>query len=162
MSRATVRLARPEDVDAILELMEGLAAYEKLTPPDADAKERLRRDLCADPERLYTLIAEVDGAPAGYAVAFNAYATFEGRVRFYLEDIFVLEEHRGTGAGFALFSAVAAEGARRGATALEWEVLTWNRPALDFYERVGGKHEEAWYTYRLDGERFAEVARAGG
>lgn len=162
MTKATVRLARTEDVDAIIELMEGLAEYEKLTPPDDAAKTRLRATLCADPERVYTLIAEVDGAPAGYAVAFDQYATFEGRVRFYLEDIFVREEFRSTGAGFALFSAVAAEGARRGATAMEWEVLTWNRLALDFYERLGGKNEEAWYTYRLDGEAFARVASAGG
>jgi GNAT superfamily N-acetyltransferase len=68
----------------------------------------------------------------------------------FLEDIFVLEGSRGTGAGYALFQEVAAEAVRRGCCEMEWQVLTWNRRAMDFYERLGARKDEAWYTYLLD------------
>lgn len=158
MSKATVRIARPEDADTVISLIEGLAEYEKLTPPDDAAKERLRRELCSDPESLYTLLAEVDGKAVGYACAFEHYSTFEGLPKFFLEDIFVREEFRSSGAGFRLFQACVREGARRGCTAMEWEALTWNRLAIDFYERLGAEPQKEWQTYRLDGEAFRRLA----
>ena len=91
-------------------------------------------------------------------MAFERYSTFRGLPKFYLEDIFVHEEQRGTGAGAALFREVTREAVRRGCFAMEWEVLTWNRLALGFYERHGAIREEGWYTYRLEVEALNRVA----
>lgn len=108
---------------------------------------------------MVTLVAEVDGEVVGYAVAYEQYSTFEGMPKMFLEDIFVLEEHRGSGAGYALFREVAAEAARRGCCEMEWQVLTWNQVAMDFYERLGGRRDDEWFTYLLDVDGIRRVAR---
>jgi GNAT superfamily N-acetyltransferase len=133
----TVRRATSGDADAVLALIQALADYEKLNGPDEAAKERLRTGLFDGRLGMITLLAEVDGEIAGYAVAYEQYSTFEGLPKLFLEDIFVREEHRGTGAGFALFREVTREAVRRGCCEMEWQVLTWNEPAMDFYRRRG-------------------------
>jgi GNAT superfamily N-acetyltransferase len=153
----TVRRAVSGDAEAVLGLIHALADYEKLQGPDEAARERMRVDLFADPERITTLVAEVDEAIVGYAVAFEHYSTFEGLPKLFLEDIFVLEEHRGSGAGFALFREVVREAERRGCFSVQWEVLTWNRLALDFYERLGAVRGEGWHTYGLDEEGMRRI-----
>jgi GNAT superfamily N-acetyltransferase len=144
-----VRRAVPEDANAVLRLIQALADFEKLEGPDEAAKDRLRSGLFDGRLGMLTLLAEVDGKTAGYAVAYEKYSTFSGLPNLFLEDIFVLEEHRGSGAGWALFREVAAEAARRGCGEMEWQVLTWNRGAMDFYERLGAGRDEEWYTYLL-------------
>jgi GNAT superfamily N-acetyltransferase len=100
---------------------------------------------------MVTLVAEVDGVIAGYAVAYEKYSTFSGLPNLFLEDIFVAEEHRGSGAGFALFREVAREADRRGCGELEWQVLAWNDLAIGFYEHLGALPLHAdWRCYRLD------------
>jgi len=153
-----VRTANAGDAEAVLALIQALADYERLEGPDEAARERLRTGLFDGRLGMLTLVAEVEGEIAGYAVAYEQYSTFEGLPKFYLEDIFVGEDHRGTGAGAALFRAVAQEALRRGCFAMEWEVLTWNRLALGFYERHGAVRGEGWYTYRLEGETLKRVA----
>ena len=159
MSEVTVRPLTPADGDALLALIDGLAGFESLTLPDAEARLRVVADIG---KRFHGLLAEVDGRAVGYAAFFETYTTFEGLPLLYLEDIFVEEEHRGTGAGLALFRACAEEALRRGCDALEWEVLDWNKRAKDFYERLGGSHQKAWQFYRLgrDGlQRLSDEAR---
>jgi GNAT superfamily N-acetyltransferase len=153
-----VRRANARDADAVLALIQGLADFEKLMGPDEAARERLRTGLFDGRLGMITLVAEVDGEVVGYAVAYEMYSTFEGKPKMFLEDIFVLEGCRGTGAGYALFREVAAEAARRDCCEMEWQVLTWNQGAMDFYDRLGGKRDEEWYTYLLDASNIREVA----
>jgi GNAT superfamily N-acetyltransferase len=155
-----VRPATPADATAFLDLVDGLAAYEKLPPPDAEAKQRLVRDAFSDPPRFNVLLAEVDQTVVGYAVWFPTYSTFLARPSLYLEDIFVRPDARGHGAGVALFRACAAEAVRQGCGRMEWNVLDWNQPSIDFYERLGAQRLQAWLPYRLDGEALTSVAHA--
>jgi GNAT superfamily N-acetyltransferase len=154
----TVRRATLEDADAVLALIQALADFEKLVGPNEAARERLRTGLFDGRLEMVTLLAEVDGVIAGYAVAYERYSTFEGLPKLFLEDIFVREEHRGAGAGYALFREIAAEAARRGCCEMEWQVLTWNERAMDFYQRLGAKRDEEWYTYLLDADGIRDVA----
>jgi GNAT superfamily N-acetyltransferase len=144
-----VRRAVQADAEAVLALIQALADFEKLKGPDEPARERLRKGLFDGRLGMVTLLAEVEGKPVGYAVAYEQYSTFEGLPKLFLEDIFVLEEHRGSGAGYALFREVAAEADRRGCCEMEWQVLTWNGRAMDFYERLGARRDEEWYIYLL-------------
>ena len=150
MSTAPViRAATPADAPAILSLVLGLAAYEKLDPPDGTAQERLIRDMFSTPPRIQAFLAEIDGTPAGYAFIFETYSSFLALPTLYLEDLFVLPEFRSRKAGYALFTHVVAEAHRRGCGRMEWSVLTWNRLAIDFYVRLGAKHLSDWAVYRL-------------
>jgi len=153
-----VRRATPADGEVVVALIEGLANYEKLTPPDEAAKSRLLTDMFSDGRRFQTYVALVDGRAAGYAITFQLYSTFKGRPKLYLEDIFVREEFRFSGVGLALFREAAREAARMGCKEMEWEVLTWNQLAIDFYERLGAKPDTGWQTYTLEREHIERLA----
>jgi GNAT superfamily N-acetyltransferase len=159
VSGVSVRAAAAGDGPALIRLIEGLAAYEKLTPPDGPAAGRIVAELERDRPRFGTLLAEADAEPVGYAVFFETFSTFSGLPKLYLEDIFVLPDARKTGAGLALFKEVVREADRRGCDAVEWEVLDWNRLAIDFYERIGGRHSKEWLPYRLDREGMTALLR---
>jgi GNAT superfamily N-acetyltransferase len=154
-----VRKLRPPDVPRLLGLIDGLADYEKLDRPDAAARERLAADAAADPPRFSTLLAEIDGQVVGYAIFFFTYSTFRARPTLYLEDVFVLPERRGQGAGVALFRACAREAVARGCARMEWQVLAWNTPSIEFYDRLGARHQADWLPYRLDDEALLNVGR---
>jgi GNAT superfamily N-acetyltransferase len=156
---ATVRTLAPHDVPRLLDLIDGLADYEKLPRPDAAARERLAMDASGPSPRFRTLLAEVEGTVVGYAIYFFTYSTFLARPTLYLEDIFVLPEFRGRGAGKALFRACAAEALREGCGRMEWQVLDWNKPSIDFYERAGARLMKEWVPCRLTGEALAALAR---
>ncbi|MCH8814837.1 MAG: GNAT family N-acetyltransferase [Chloroflexi bacterium] len=160
--RLSIRPATPSDGEALVSLIRGFARYEKLDPPDDAAAARLVAELNEHPSRFDCLLAEIDGAAVGYALFFETYSTFRGQPKLYLEDIFVDPGHRSTGAGFALFSAVAREAVRRDCAALEWAVLDWNRLALDFYEKLGGNRQREWLPYRLERDDLDRIASGGG
>src|SRR5262249_24247937 len=144
-----VRKAKPVDADVILSLVDGLAAYEQLDPPDAAAKQRLVRDLFGERPRLEAYLGECDGRAAGYAFVFETFSSFLALPTLYLEDLFVLPEFRKRKVGYSLFTAVVEEAHRRGSGRMEWAVLDWNQPAIDFYRRLGAKHLKEWHVYRL-------------
>lgn len=154
----TVRPAGPDDVDLLLGLIRGLADYERLSDTLAVSREDLREHLFGPRPYAEALIAEIDGEPAGYALFFHTYSTFLGRPGLYLEDLFVLPAHRAHGLGRLLLARVAAVAAARGCPRLEWAVLDWNGPAIDFYERLGARRNDPWLTYRLDGEALRRLA----
>jgi GNAT superfamily N-acetyltransferase len=150
------------DVPALLELIEALADYEHLPRPDAAARERLARDALAAPPRFRALLATEAGRTVGYAIYFETYSTFLALPTLYLEDLFVLPEARGRGAGAALFRACAAEAVRRGCGRMEWAVLDWNALALGFYARWPARAMDEWRLFRLTGEALARVGAEGG
>jgi GNAT superfamily N-acetyltransferase len=157
-SSIIVRHAVPADSEAILMLIDALADYEKLDPPTEEAKQRLLADAFAERPRFDIFLAEMpDKSLVGYAFVLENYSTFLALPTLYLEDLFVLPEARGTGAGSALFSKVAAEAKRRGCGRVEFVVLDWNTLAQDFYKRKGAKHLTDWHFYRLDAENFDSV-----
>jgi len=153
-----VRGIRAADGPRLLELIDGLADYEQLPRPDAAARERLAADAIADPPRFHTLLVELDGLVVGYAIYFFTYSTFLATPSLYLEDIFVLPEARGHGAGVALFRACAQKAVSLGCGRVEWQVLGWNEPSIHFYERLGARHLDGWLPFRLDGQPLAQVA----
>ncbi len=152
----TVRRAVPEDAPALLGLIKALAEYEKLTPPDGDAAARLAQGI--DTLRFQAFLAELNGVPVGYAVAFETYGTFIAAPKYYVEDVFVLPEHRGNGIGRALFAVLATEATYRGCEMMEWTALDWNKPAIEFYEGMGAKLMQEWRLLRLDKEAMARLA----
>ncbi len=148
-SSLQIRKAHTADASAILRLVEGLASYEHLDPPDESARRRLVDDMFGDHPRIEAFLALVDGTPAGYAFIFESYSSFLALPTLYLEDLFVLPEFRKMKAGYFLFHAVAREARRRGCGRMEWTVLDWNAPAIEFYRRLGAKHMKEWHLYRL-------------
>ena len=158
MSGVIVRPATVADGETLLNLIDGLADFEKLTPPDAAGKQRFLEDLARDPPRFGAFIAEVDGQAVGYSIYFEIYSTFLVRTKLYMEDLFVHPDHRSTGAGFALIRALADEAIRRDCGAIEWECLDWNRLAIGFYERIGGRIDPKWLRYSMDEDAMREIA----
>src|SRR5262245_20289917 len=119
-----------------IDLIRALADYESLTPPDAPAVERLRQDALGPQPRFEAALAFTDaGRAVGYATWFHTYSTFLAKPTMYLEDLFVREDARQSGAGSALFEHVRSLGAERGCGRMEWQVLDWNSLAREFYTR---------------------------
>ncbi len=144
-----IRQATSGDTQTILTLIDALAEYEKLAPPDEEAKKRLIGDIFSDRPRVDVFLAEYEGKTAGYAFVFETYSSFLALPTLYLEDLFVLPEYRSKKIGYALFTAMVNEAHRRGCGRMEWTVLDWNQLAIDFYERLGATHMENWHLYRL-------------
>ncbi len=158
----TIRTAGPDDAATILRFIHALAVYER--EPDAvEATESgLRDQLAADHPPFGCLLAShtVDGAArdVGMALWFPTYSTWTGTPGIHLEDLYVEPAARGNGAGIALLRALADEVVRRGWGRLEWAVLDWNQPAIDFYERVGAAPMADWTTWRLAGDDLDALA----
>jgi GNAT superfamily N-acetyltransferase len=157
MGDFSIRRAERGDVGELLAMIRELAAYERLADRVVGDTDRLERSLF-ELGAAEALIAEVDGAPVGYAIYFTTFSTFLCRPGLWCEDIFVRPPWRGEGIGRALFTAVAGVAAERGYERLDWVVLEWNEPAIDFYEGLGAAHLSDWQTMRLDGERLRRVA----
>ena len=126
-----------------------MADFEKLEPPSKDARERILKDVFSD-GRINLFVAAEGRRLIGYALYFYSYSSFLAKPTLYLEDLFVLEEHRKRGVGFALFRRCVDEAVAQGCGRMEWSVLAWNEKALRFYERLGARRLSDWYVYRLD------------
>jgi GNAT superfamily N-acetyltransferase len=144
-----VRPASASDADAWLSLIDALADYEKLERPNPAARERLLLDAFGENPRTEVYLAESEGRIVGYAITLFTYSSFLALPTLYLEDLFVLESHRGHGAGYQLFTRCVEEAHRRGCGRMEWQVLDWNRLAIDFYERLGARQMKEWLPYRM-------------
>jgi GNAT superfamily N-acetyltransferase len=152
-----IRLATPADVPLIRSLIHELATYER-EPRSAQITEAQLLEDGFGPERYYEcLIADLDAVPAGFALYFPVYSTWQGR-SLYLEDLFVRPEFRGQGLGKALLTRVAAIAVERNCARLDWNVLTWNQTALDFYRSLDATLLDDWHRMRVSGEALAALA----
>jgi GNAT superfamily N-acetyltransferase len=154
-----LRPARPEDVATIVSLIRALAEYEKMADECHADEAALAEHLFGPRPRAEVIIAEWDGAPAGFALFFHNYSTFLTKPGIYLEDLFVKPELRGHGIGKALLSELARLAVERGCGRLEWAVLTWNTPAIGFYEKLGAVPMKEWQVYRLTGHSLECLGR---
>lgn len=153
-----IRPATPADAGLIYEFVRGLAEYEKLLHEvEATADDLAGHLFCAHP-KLFCDIAEADGAPVGFAIWFYNYSTFRGRHGIYLEDLFVLPEARGLGAGKALLRGLARRCLDQGLARLEWAVLDWNAPSIAFYDSLGATAQTDWITRRMTGDPLKALA----
>ena len=155
----TIRTATPADVPQILAFVRALATYER----EPDAVIATEADLMRDGFGLnpfyFCLIAEHDGQAAGFAFYFFNYSTWVGRPGLYLEDLFVHPEFRGLGIGKALLQRVAAIAVEKSCGRLQWAVLDWNTPAIDFYRAMGGELMNEWTNVRITGEALERLAK---
>jgi GNAT superfamily N-acetyltransferase len=158
MSR-TIRSAGPEDVPTIASFIRALAEFERL-PHEVVAREEDLRESLFGPRRYAEVVfAQEDGEIVGFALFFHTFSTFLGKAGLYLEDLFVLPQHRGKGHGEALLRHLAALTLERGCGRFEWSVLDWNADAIRFYERIGALAVRGWTRYRLTGEALVRLAR---
>jgi GNAT superfamily N-acetyltransferase len=158
--RLEIRFATVEDVPVIYAFIRGLAEYEKLAHQVVTTEDGVRESLFGAHPGAEVLLAEQGGTPVGFALFFHSYSTFLGRRGLYLEDLFVLPERRGQGIGKALLERLAAVAVERDCGRMEWAVLDWNTPAIDFYKKLGAVPMSDWNVFRLSGEALERLGRS--
>jgi GNAT superfamily N-acetyltransferase len=156
-----IRSAIREDVPLLRALIRELAAYEKKAHKVRTTEEDLLRDGFGPEPKFRSLIAEWNDEPAGYAVFFYFYSTFQGRPALFLEDLFVPDRFRGKGIGKALLAAVAKLAIEEKCFGMRWEVLDWNTPAIEFYKRLGAEFLDERRVVALVGDALQKVAGSG-
>ena len=160
-AKVQVRPASPADASLIYGFIRGLAEYEKLLHEVEATQADVEAALFGQTPRAFCDIAEADGTPVGFALWFYNYSTFRGRHGIYLEDLFVVPQARGLGAGKALLRRLAQRCQDEGLARLEWSVLDWNAPSIAFYEKLGAVLQHEWKMCRIDGDALAKLARGG-
>jgi GNAT superfamily N-acetyltransferase len=155
-----IRPVTRDDVPVLLSLIRELAAYEKKAHKAVVTENELLRDGFGPQQKFRALIAEWNGEPAGYASFFYFYSTFQGRAALFLEDLFVLDKLRGKGIGKALLVAVAKLAIEEKCFGLRWEVLDWNRPAIEFYEKLGADFLHERKVVAFDADALRRVAES--
>jgi len=155
-----IRSATPADVPTIAELIRALADYEKLTHEVVLDESQMREHLFGERPFAEVLLAEDDGIVVGFALFFHNYSTFLAKPGLYLEDLFVRPECRGRGYGKALLLAVARLAVERGCGRVEWAVLDWNTPSIQFYESIGARAMNEWTIFRLTGDALLKAGES--
>jgi len=153
-----IRPATPTDVPVIAKLIRDLAAYERLPHELALDVANLREHLFGSRPFAEVLLAEASGRVVGFALFFHNYSTFRGKPGIYLEDLFVEPDHRGQGHGKALLKALAKLAVERDCDRVQWSVLNWNEPSIQFYKSLGAAPLDEWTVYRLQGEAMRKMA----
>jgi GNAT superfamily N-acetyltransferase len=154
----SIRPATDVDVPAILEFIRGLAEYEKLSHEVKATEAQLREHLFGARPAAEAMVAKIGGRGVGFALYFTTFSTFAGLPGIWLEDLFVLPEHRRKGIGRALLIAVAGIAVGRNCGRLEWSVLDWNVPAIKLYQSLGAVAMSDWTTQRLSGDALLRLA----
>jgi GNAT superfamily N-acetyltransferase len=153
-----IRFAIEKDIPEILKFIRALAVYEKLEHECVVTEERLRDTLFGERKYAEVIFIEENGIAAGFALFFHNYSTFLGKPGIYLEDLFVRPEFRGKGYGKRLLTYLAKLAVQRDCGRLEWAVLDWNKPSIDFYLSLGAKPMDEWIVQRLTGAALATAA----
>ncbi len=157
----SIRRARPDEAGLVLSLVRELAEYEKLSHEVEASEADIDAALFGSHPRLFCEIAEWEGEPVGFAVWFINFSTFSGRSGIYLEDLFVRPAQRGKGIGKALLAHLAKQCVDNGWSRLQWSVLDWNTPSLDFYRSLGAVPMSEWTVQRMTGGAIAALAGQG-
>jgi len=159
---ASIRVepARESEIPLILQMTRALAVYERVPQAVVATEALLRSELFGEHPAAEAAIAYSGEEPAGMAVFFQTFSTFQGRTGIYLEDIFVEDRFRGRGIGKALMAYVARRAVERGCARFEWSVLNWNEPAIGFYRSLGARPLDDWTTYRLSGEALSQLGES--
>src|SRR5271156_412594 len=153
-----IRRARPDQAGLVFSLIRELAEYEKLLHEVEATEADIAAALFGNNPRLFCEIAEWNGEVAGFAIWFNNFSTFSGRSGIYLEDLFVRTEQRGKGIGKALLVHLAGECVANGWSRLQWSVLDWNTPSIEFYQSLGAEMMQEWTICRIDGPALTALA----
>lgn len=153
-----IRKGTPEDSSLIFDLIKKLAVYEKMENEVVTSVEELRKNIF-ERKFAHVIIAEENGVPAGFALYCYNFSTFLGKAGLYLEDLYVEPEHRGKGYGKKLLIELTKIAKSENCGRMEWSVLNWNQPAIDFYESLSAKPMNEWTVYRLDGKGIADLAK---
>jgi len=156
-----IRKATPSDIPLILEFIRELAEYERLLDQAVATPEDLQRDGFSAEPKFFVEIAEWNGEPAGFALWFYNYSTFQGKPGIYLEDLFVRPQFRKKGIGKALLVHLARVAVEQGCGRYQWQVLDWNTPSIEFYESLGAKVMKEWLTMRMSGESLQSLGKKG-
>jgi len=155
-----IRAATPDDIPEILAFIRELAEYERAPEQAVATREDLLRDGWGKEPKFRVVIAEWEGKPAGFALFFYNYSTWQGRAGLYLEDLFVRPVFRGKGIGKALLLHLAEIAVRENCGRFQWQVLDWNTPAIDFYKSLGARVLDEWLTMRVEGDALQRLGRS--
>lgn len=150
-----IRKGTKQDMSSVLNLIKELAVFEKEPDAVVITVEDLERDGFSATPLFHTFVAEVDAKIVGVALYYYRYSTWKGKT-IHLEDLIVNDKMRGKGLGFALYSEVLKQGKRDNVRRVEWNVLDWNTPAIDFYEKSGAKLLETWRVVQMDEKGIEE------
>ncbi|MDX2430114.1 MAG: GNAT family N-acetyltransferase [Bacteroides sp.] len=153
-----IRKAGRTDVPLVLDFIKKLAEYEKLSHEVVATEENLEKYLFGEEKAAEVVIGYYDGSPVGFALYFHSFSTFLAKPGIYLEDLFVLKEQRGKGFGKALLSYLAKIAMEKGFGRLEWAVLDWNEPAIEFYKSLGANMLDDWIVNRVTGDSLQKLA----
>ena len=159
-SNLEIRVATAADVEIVLSYIKKLAEYERLLDHVQATEQKLLDTIFCDKPCAEVVIAFCDNEPVGFALFFQTYSTFLAQPGIYLEDLFVDQDQRGKGFGKALLVYLAKLAVDRGCGRLEWSVLDWNKPSIEFYESLGAKNQDTWNLYRLTGDGLLSLANA--
>lgn len=154
----SIRQAAPGDEAIVLGFIQDLAAYEKLSHEVVATADDLTQSLFCQAPKVFALIAESGGDAIGFALYFFNYSTFLGKHGLYLEDLYVRPDQRGRGAGKALLAALADDAVKNDCGRMEWSVLDWNAPSIEFYKSLGAQAMDEWTVYRLTGNALSVLA----
>jgi len=157
-----LRAAEPADAPVLVDLIRELAVFERLEHLVQVTPGQLATHLFGPRPAAEAVVAEVDGAVAGFALFFTNFSTFLGQPGLYLEDLYVRPAHRGRGLGRALLEHLGALAVARGCGRFEWSVLDWNADAIAFYEKMGAKVLPDWRICRVTGDALARFGRGAG
>jgi GNAT superfamily N-acetyltransferase len=152
-----IRPAKREEVGEVLQLIQDLATYEKAPEQVEASKEDLLNTIFVKDPRVFCDLVEVDGQVAGMAIWFLNYSTWQAKHGIYLEDIFIKPEYRGRGYGKALLKHLAKICDEKGYGRLQWWVLDWNSPAIEFYKSFGAEAMDEWTVYRTSGQALKDL-----
>jgi GNAT superfamily N-acetyltransferase len=154
-----IRPATLADAPDVLRLIRGLAEYERMLPQATATERDIRNALFGPQPKAHAILAEADGQTVGLALYYYTFNTFKAVRNIFLEDLFVEPSHRGTGIGLALMRRLAQLAVAESCPRIDWRVLNWNQPAIDFYQRIGATESKAWHERRLTGSALTALAQ---
>jgi len=157
MNKISYRNATADDIPLILQYIKDLAEYEKLLHEVVATEEDIKKTLFGDHKGAFAVIAENNETSVGFALCFYNYSTFQGKYGIYIEDLYVPEQYRGQGIGKGFFKYLAKKAMDEDCGRIQWWVLNWNEPSIEFYKSIGAQAMEEWTVFRLEGDSIKDL-----